>query len=484
MKLFSHLYIYLLVGIVVLICVDEYLSFRAEIVQYESDMISNSVQLGHSISGMIAHAWQENGEDKARQLIRDASSSGTITIRWMWPEQELESFTGSDCNRKHLQQVALGKGISFKNTNSDGVILLYTYVPVDVGTPQSGALELSQTMTSLNTFRKQMIGRAINMILILSFISGLILFLFTHRKIHTPLSSLMHQARRIGAGDLSANTPVTGDDELAELAETMNDMCSRLLIAKDKIQFEYDARVKMLEQLRHTEKLSSCGVLSAEIAHELGTPLNVVDGRAKMIIREELSPEQIQDCAVIIQTQVERMTTIIRQLLNYTRQKTPKKTTEDVSFHVKQIFQLLYPMADKQGVTFIIEREEETKTVLTTDFSGLQQVIVNLLINAIQAMPDGGKIEVLLSNEKITSGRDNATRKYLKINIQDEGEGIREEHLSKLFTPFFTTKTIGTGTGLGLSIAHGIIEENNGWIDTESKLQDGACFSVYLPLQE
>jgi two-component system NtrC family sensor kinase len=107
-------------------------------------------------------------------------------------------------------------------------------------------------------------------------------------------------------------------------------------------------------------------------------------------------------------------------------------------------------------------------------------------MNAIQAMPDGGKVDVSLSNEMLSSSsnEDRIKNKYLKVRIQDEGEGICKENIEHIFTPFFTTKTIGTGTGLGLSIAHGIVEENGGWIDIESNVKNGACFTVYLPVKE
>ena len=118
--------------------------------------------------------------------------------------------------------------------------------------------------------------------------------------------------------------------------------------------------------------------------------------------------------------------------------------------------------------------------------SQIQQVMINLLMNGIQAMPDGGTVSVNVTNEFLAGPQsENQTpQRFLKIRIVDEGEGICKEDLEHIFTPFFTTKTIGTGTGLGLSIAHGIIEEHGGWIDIESNVLNGACFSVYLPIKE
>jgi two-component system NtrC family sensor kinase len=486
MKLFYHLYGYLLLGMIALIGIDEFLSFQAEIEQYESDMIINAIQDGKSISGMISHTWKENGEAKALELIRDASESGTIKIRWVWPDILLKTFTGTVSEKEQLQRVLLGENVSLKLPEKDGSLLRYTYVPVDVGKPQLGALELSQTLISFKEFSKKMLARALTITTLLALVSGLILYLFIDRKIRVPLNSLMVQAKRIGRGELSINDTIVGNDELAEMAATMNDMCSRLIIAKEKINFESNARLKTLEQLRHTERLSSFGVLSAEIAHELGTPLNVVDGRAKMIISENLEMVEMQDCAKIIKSQAERMTIIIRQLLDFTRNPKQKKTTEDITFHIKQIFQLLHPMASKQRVSFFLNKEKDTEVILHADFSQLQQVLVNLLMNAIQAMVDGGKVDVSLSNEIMSASlSENRVRnKYLKIRIQDEGEGICKENLEHIFTPFFTTKTLGTGTGLGLSIAHGIVEENGGWIDIESNVKNGACFTVYLLMKE
>jgi len=244
--------------------------------------------------------------------------------------------------------------------------------------------------------------------------------------------------------------------------------------------------LKTLEQLRHTERLSSFGVISAGIAHELGTPLNVVDGRAKMIINEELQENEIKECAQIIKNQAERMTGIVRQLLDFTRRPKQHISKDNLALLIKQVFQLLHPMAVKQHVFFNLIQEQGTDVTIRADFSQLQQVIVNLLMNSIQAMPNGGKVEVSLANTMLTNlpHEEHHPRKFIKVRIQDEGEGIHEEDLEHILTPFFTTKAVGSGTGLGLSIAHGIVEEHGGWIDVESRVKDGACFTVYLPMQE
>ncbi len=486
MKLFYHLFGYLLVGMIILIGIDEYLSFVTEVEQYENDMITNAIQDGNSISGMIAHVWKESGEKKALEFIQDASESGTIDIRWVWVDTLFDEFQFSATEKEQFEKLDVGETISLKMRNKDGDLLRYTYVPLDVGQARIGALELSQALLSLREFSNRMLIRALIITALLALVCGMIPYVFINWKIRVPLERLMKQAKRIGDGDLSADLTPHGNDELAEMATTMNDMCSRLIIAKEKIKFEYDARLKTLEQLRHTERLSTFGLISADIAHEIGTPINVVDGRAKMIINENLDAEEIKECANIIKNQAERMTLIVRQLLDFTRRPRKHISMENIAFHVKQVFQLLHPMAAKQHVSFSLNTAEEATVQLNADGSQVQQVLINLLMNSVQAMPDGGKVHVSLTNELLSDTQDSGKelKKYMKIRIVDEGEGICQENFDHIFTPFFTTKTIGTGTGLGLSIAHGIVEEHGGWIDVESSTQEGACFSVFFPMEE
>lgn len=486
MKLFYHLFGSLLVGMILLIGIDEYLSFLVEVKQFEIDMVTNALQTGNSISGMIAHTWQESGERKALELIEDAGKSGTMRIRWVWADTLANDVTVAADDQEQLTRLNLQEKATLKIHDPNGETLLFTYIPVDIGQERNGALELRQTFSALQIYSGRMLIRAIRITIILALFCGVILYFFIHHKIRIPLTRLTKQAKRIGQGDLRGNHTVIGTDELADLAKTMNEMCASLLIAKEKIKFEYDARLKTLDQLRHTERLSTFGLISAGIAHEIGTPLNVVDGRAKMIISEELNDEEIKECAAIIKSQAERMTLIIRQLLDFTRRPKQHIASENIVILIKQIFQLLHPMSSKQQVTFALSKDEEAEVVLSVDGSQIQQVLINLLMNSVQAMPNGGTVSVYVSNEML-SGPQGAYRPlqcFLKIRIVDEGEGICKEDLEHIFTPFFTTKTIGTGTGLGLSIAHGIVEEHGGWIDVESSVLNGACFSVYLPLKD
>jgi len=267
----------------------------------------------------------------------------------------------------------------------------------------------------------------------------------------------------------------------------MNDMCTRLLIAQEKIRFENLARLKTLEQLRHTEKLSTVGQIAAGIAHEIGTTLNVVDGRAKMIISEPLERQEIIGCAKIIKAQAERMTLIISQLLDFSRKKKViRKGHENVVTLIRQVFHLLTPLAGKQGVGLFLHVAPEAKVYCFVDGQQLQQVIMNVIMNAIQATPDKGSVQVDVANIRLKSmiHTDDQVKEFLRIDIRDEGQGILEEHLQEIFTPFFTTKSVGLGTGLGLSIARELLEEHGGWIEVRNRPTKGAEFTLYLKVEE
>jgi len=486
MKLFYQLFGYIFLGMIILLGVDEYLSFQAEISQYEADMVANAVQNGKSISGMIAHVWNQNGEKRAREFIADASESGNIKIRWVWLDEILKDLTSIEINKEYRKNLIKGEIVSLKKNNTSGTLMRYTYVPVDIKHSRKGVLELSQLLIPLQQYTDRMLKRAIIVFSLLALVCGTILYIFINIKIRLPLNKLMQHVKRIGMGDFTTSLAVKGNGELADLAETMNDMCSRLLIAKGKIKYENDVRIETLEQLRHSERLSTFGLLSADIAHEIGTPLNVIDGRAKMIINEDLNTKEIQNCAAIIKTQAEKITSFIRQLLDYARRPKGHISEHNITSLLKQVFQLLQPMANKQHVSFNLTIEDKTDDSIDADSTQISQVLVNLLMNSVHAMPDGGKIAVNISNKKLQPPKTASKEKksYLRVQIADEGTGIPREDLKHIFTPFFTTKNIGEGTGLGLSISQGIIEEHGGWIEVESEELRGACFTIVLPLSE
>jgi two-component system, NtrC family, sensor kinase len=297
-----------------------------------------------------------------------------------------------------------------------------------------------------------------------------------------PMKSLTEKARRTGQGDFSGPLFMRQNDELALLAREMNTMCERLVLAHERVDAETAARIAAIEQLRHADRLTTVGKLASGIAHELGTPLNVIAGRAGMIAEGETSPQETVSYARIVLDATEKMTRIIRSLLEFARRKGPQKAAQSLEPIVAHTLELLGPLCKKKGVVFAL-RAGQTKPV-DVDRNQFEQVVTNLVVNAIQSMTHEGNVVVALTEEHICPPVDIGGEEadFACVRVEDEGVGIAPEHLPHVFEPFFTTKDVGEGTGLGLSVAYGIVRDHGGWIEVTSALGKGAEFAVYLPL--
>ena len=227
------------------------------------------------------------------------------------------------------------------------------------------------------------------------------------------------------------------------------------------------------DQLIQAEKLTSLGQMAASIAHEINNPLAGVlvytQLLSKKVAGDTATKEQALDYLAKMEAELSRCSRIIRNLLDFARQK--ELTLRPVN--VNQILEQVLPLVGHQAKLHNIEVVKEFSPSLPSviaDSDQLQQVFTNLTLNAIQAMPSGGKLTL----------RSSATDGEVRVDVQDTGCGIPKENMSKLFTPFFTTKEKGKGVGLGLAVVHGIIEKHKGRIEVQSEVGKGTTFSVYL----
>jgi signal transduction histidine kinase len=179
------------------------------------------------------------------------------------------------------------------------------------------------------------------------------------------------------------------------------------------------------------------------------------------------------------------MSTIVRQLLDFARRKAPTRVAIDLRTLSQQTLEMLRSLAAQQHAVLILKADDAPVRV-RVDTGQMQQVLMNLVTNAWQAMPQGGQIDVTVSHQEALPPPDVplAAGCYACVAVRDQGAGIRAEDLPHIFDPFFTTKEVGQGTGLGLSIAYGIVHDHGGWIEVHSQLGAGACFAVYVPLEE
>lgn len=482
-KLTAKLVFLLIVGAVLVVGVEAMVSIWQDVDTFATDMRRDAEQTGNTLGDLLEHVWATAGQQRALQLIDDANrDDGQMSVRVVWLDAPPGDARRPRLRAPQLNDARTGRQVMFQERDASGRGFLYTYVPLHVDSEQPAALEVAKLLDGLDRFRHDTVLRAVAVAGILLVASGLSVAVLGITCVGRPLDRLIAKTRRAATGDLSGPLKFTQRDELAELAEALNQMCDQIAAARRDLKAEADARVAAVEQLRHADRLTTMGRLAAGVAHELGTPMNVVTARAEMIAEEGPSAGAV-DSARVIKAQIEKMATILRQLLDFARAKRPHKKETDLSALAAGTVELLSLLASKQGIEIRLSTDG-TAMISDVDPGQIQQVLTNLLMNAFQAMPQGGTVMMDVRRERALprDAADAAPRDWVRIDIQDNGAGIAPDHLPQIFDPFFTTKDIGEGTGLGLSIAYGIAAEHGGWIDVESQPGQGARFFLYLPL--
>jgi signal transduction histidine kinase len=314
--------------------------------------------------------------------------------------------------------------------------------------------------------------------------------------ISSPLKRLVEAIDDVTQGDLGRVILRERDDEVGDLADRFNEMTGSLREAREQILAGVDAKLALEARLRHSEKLATIGQLAAGIAHEVGTPLNVIGGRARTMEKKAGDPAEVAKNAAIIAAQTQRITKIIQQLLDFARRPQSVRTAVDLHNVGKDCLDFLeHQMATSRVEArlrpFASDGGDDgvpAHPVVLGDGDQLQQVCLNLCLNAIQAMPQGGMLE--LGTRALTRRRPGldaaAPGPYVVLEIADTGVGIPEEDRERIFEPFYSTKPPSPdgGTGLGLSVSHGIVKDHDGWIEIDSRSGGGTIFRVFLPARD
>jgi signal transduction histidine kinase len=335
-------------------------------------------------------------------------------------------------------------------------------------------------------------------------LAGLV-WLSTRASISNPLKRLVEAIDDVTHGDLGRVILRERDDEVGALADRFNDMTGSLREAREEILHGVDAKLALEARLRHSEKLATIGQLAAGIAHEVGTPLNVIGGRARQLEKKAVDPAEVAKNAGIIATQTQRITKIIQQLLDFARRPASTRTLVDLHAVAKDCLdflehQLAVSRVEAKLRPFTIDSTRTDGSavallppehpVVLGDADQLQQVCLNLCVNAIQAMPSGGALELATrALIRRRPGLDAADPgRYVVLEVSDTGVGIPIADRDRIFEPFYSTKQGETtkegGTGLGLAVSVGIVKDHDGWMEIDSRPGGGTIFRVFLPASE
>ena len=245
---------------------------------------------------------------------------------------------------------------------------------------------------------------------------------------------------------------------------------------RDHLIDERREHKQTVDQLRHADRLNVIGTLAAGVAHEIGTPLNVISGSAELMAHST-DAKDLEEMSRVIRDQTARISAIIRHLLDFGRRAGIHTTELDLNELAHASTMLLVPIARKRAIEIAVE-PARNPVVVHGNHAELEQVLSNLLLNAVQAMPAGGQATIRVGVMP-ASEREHG---FGQITIEDTGPGISSSALPHIFEPFFTTKGVGEGTGLGLSVSYGIVRDHGGSIEVESTPGHGARFTVLLPL--
>jgi PAS domain S-box-containing protein len=242
-------------------------------------------------------------------------------------------------------------------------------------------------------------------------------------------------------------------------------------------------KVRLEQQVRQSEKLAAVGQLTTGLAHEIGTPLNIIMGRAEFMLRRMSAEDPLRQNLESIIAQIERITKIVQQLLSFSRPKPLQVEPVQLIYLLQGILSFLEYHIQQQDITATLDYAQNLPEVLV-DRDQIQQVFLNIILNAIQSMPQRGSLTIRVSQTVAREEREDPVRdQYLKIEVADTGTGIAQDKLSKVFDPFFSTKEVGKGSGLGLTVSYELVKRHGGWIDVKSRVGEGSVFTVYLPLR-
>jgi len=390
---------------------------------------------------------------------------------------------------------------------------LEVIVPLHSEARVIGGIRVVSTLNEAQSYLMKKRDRAF----ILTFLSILIILvtltLLFGRLVGTPIQKLIEAMSHAEKGDLEAETSIQSEDELGKLGRNFNRMLrtiretheqnvqllrqvhqfneeltqkietatSELAKRNEELRLLNEALFESQRQLSQSEKLAAVGQVTAAMAHQIGTPLNSISGYIQLILQDGNLKPKDQERLEIIESQLDRLADSVKSFLSFTRQPKPQFRTLDVNEVLEELIHLSEPWFLARNVRLTTHLHPNLLP-LFGDPTHLQTLFLNLITNAIDAMPQGG--ELTIETKPVSPQFSTEDREWVEISISDTGIGMTEDSKKKIFEPFFTTKKMGEGTGLGLAICEKIIKEHSGKVTLESEVGRGSTFFVTLPTHE
>ncbi|MFO7860052.1 MAG: sensor histidine kinase [Desulfosalsimonas sp.] len=473
LSLRGALVIYVLVPMAVAAAFVGLWSLQAFERQVEKRMQKDLELVARAIKQPLGHAIQREREGSISQALESAFSIGRVYGAYVYDaEGNKISTTGRREPKSQPEEVSrLAEGGEQRGEYGEvaGRDVYSYFVPLtDSGGRITGLLQLTRRRSDFQEQIRDIRYKAV-FIFILAF-TGLtcVVFYGHHRALGKHLNRLSKTMTRISKGERKQRFSPGGPREILALGVHFNQMMDNIDQAEQEIQRRRAEQEELEKRLRQAEKLAAIGQLSAGVAHELGTPLSVIEGKAQRALRSPDMPAPAADNIQAIRSQARRMEQIIRQLLDFSRRSELRPRRVKMSQLARSAAAALEPECKRLDAGIVLEGRDTHE--MEADSVQMEQALANLMKNAAQAAP-GGQVRVSWERRE-----DRAV-----FCVEDSGSGIDETKRKKLFEPFFTTKAVGAGTGLGLAVVHGIVEAHGGEIQVGNSSMGGACFTLLLP---
>jgi signal transduction histidine kinase len=484
MSLGNKLTWYLLIGVLAVTGLDAYLSLERARANLLEELRREVLAISRTLRVSLETVGGDAPERYFAQLAPGIPNDFENILGVVFYDREARVATiSADLQNRQLPEVDVRTVISTQTAieglfNEGTAQRYYRVEPIISSTGEGIAafLVLEDYPFFTREFRGRMLQTLLT-ILMLLVVLAVIVSVVIRQSITQPLRTFARRIEAIGQGQLDQRLHLTRQDEIGQVAQEFDRMCARLEEAHHKLIAESEENLRLERALRHSEKLAALGQLASRLAHEIGTPLNVIQGRAEQLLQRETLAEKDRAFISVIVTQIEQISRFIRQLLTLARRSEPQLRAVRLNEIVRRVWEIVGDRGNAGGVEVTLELADDVLPILG-DPDQLQQVLLNLSVNAVQAVGASGRVTL---STRCQHDGDPSIASMVEAVVADTGPGIPLQDLLHIFEPFFTTKGMIGGTGLGLAICREIILNHHGDIRVESEPGQGSRFIVVLP---
>jgi signal transduction histidine kinase len=478
-----------------------YLRMQQERNRLIGELQAEVVVLANAIGLAVEHALRDRQPDDIRELLTEIVRDPNPVDRIRIFNGRLEEINAATTNAAAAATIPREEWDRVLKSGEPRVRYLATaprpvvYVVLPLKNRRGaiiGGLEIIHVATRV---QRQIDDATRDLVLRMSLLSltiAVVIWFTVRISIRRPIRTLVRAALAVGRGRLDQRISMRRRDEIGQLASAFNRMAEDLQATRQGLLAESQARLDTERQLQQEQKLAAIGRLASEVAHEIGTPLNIISGRIESIQKALPSDHPVGRHTATVLRQVERVSEIIRQLLEYARPRRPAARPVAIGSVLDRVTDLVGPLAQRRGVRLTAEADQALPMLLA-DPDQLQQVLLNLVTNALDATPAGGKVRLTAGEETPPAGststdngssvrRGYADTPHVTICVADTGCGIPADRLEKIFEPFFSTKERRGGTGLGMSIVEDIVRAHRAAIEIESAEGRGTAVRLHWPV--